>query len=426
MINENNEPVEGSNENSRIENNSQLISETQNSISQTEENSNEEVESNTSVSDSKTNLQSAKKKNPYKIAFFSLGGIILLGSASFFGYKYYKEHYNKPIIENICLDTDTKIYDAYKDAVVMVRHRYGYFAKINGKEIQLNVPEANEEIIYGTAFFVDEKGNMISNSHVLEPWNSSDDSDKIANNEYNFKRKIASILTTDISSDGYETFIMSNWDNVTDYAEEGGYDGEPESDSEEEFVNSDAVSTIDSTAATADIASAIPQKDYVLEENIEVYMKTIDISIALHDSTDEWLPCNIIKVSEDETVDLGLLQLADKQTPNTVVNIINLDNAITDDNDLHPGEKAVMIGYPLGEDLALTSSGMKVQLYNGQISKESDGNKIQYSVTSTHGASGAPVFNQCGQLIAVNFSGVDQVQGFNFGVVAKKIRYIYQ
>jgi serine protease Do len=93
---------------------------------------------------------------------------------------------------------------------------------------------------------------------------------------------------------------------------------------------------------------------------------------------------------------------------------------------LHPGEKAVMIGYPLGEDLALTNSGVKVQLYDGQISKESDGNKIQYSVTSTHGASGAPVFNNCGQLIAVNFSGIDQVQGFNFGMVAKQIRYVYK
>ncbi len=73
-------------------------------------------------------------------------------------------------------------------------------------------------------------------------------------------------------------------------------------------------------------------------------------------------------------------------------------------------------------DLAKTDSGIKVQLYDGKISKESDGNKIQYSITSTHGASGAPVFNECGQLIAVNFSGVDEVQGFNFGIVAKHIR----
>ncbi|MEZ0129306.1 serine protease, partial [Flavobacterium sp. LBUM151] len=93
-----------------------------------------------------------------------------------------------------------------------------------------------------------------------------------------------------------------------------------------------------------------------------------------------------------------------------------------DDASLNPGQKAIMVGYPLGMDLAQTNSGIKVQLYDGKISKESDGNKIQYSITSTHGASGAPVFNECGQLIAVNFSGVDEVQGFNFGIVAKHIR----
>lgn len=367
-----------------------------------------------------------KKKNPYKIAFLSLGGIILLGGASYFGYKYYKDHQVEPIVENTCLDTDTKIYDAYKDAVVMVKHRYAFVAKIKGKEVQLNIPEATEETLFGTAFFVDKKGNMISNSHVLQPWNSPETMDKINTDASNIRRKIASILTTDISEDGYETFIASNWGNASsEYGEEGGYhDGDSEEGGGEEFVSSNDVA-VDSAATSDDIAASIPQKDYVSEDQIEVYMKTVDISVALHNSAEEWLPCSIEKTSEDQSVDLGVLQLTTKETPNTVVNIINLENAVTDDQTLRPGEKAVMIGYPLGEDLAQTVSGIKVQLYDGQISKESDGTKIQYSVTSTHGASGSPIFNNCGQLIAVNFSGVEQVQGYNFGIIAKKIYTVY-
>ena len=367
-----------------------------------------------------------RKRNPYKIAFFSLGSIILLGGASYFGYKYYKNHQVKPIVENVCLDSDTKIYDAYKDAVVMVKHRYAFVAKINGKEIMLNIPEASEETLFGTAFFVDKKGNMISNSHVLQPWTSSESAEKINTDAANIRRKIASILTTDISQDGYETFIASNWRNASaEYEEEGGYhNGEIEEGSGEEFVNS-SEAVVDSAATSDDIAASIPQKDYVSEDNIEVYMKTVDISVALHNSAEEWLPCAIEKISEDQSVDLGVLQLASKETPNTVVNLINLDNAVSDDQTLRPGEKAVMIGYPLGEDLAQTNSGIKVQLYNGQISKESDGTKIQYSVTSTNGASGSPIFNQCGQLIAVNFSGVEKVQGYNFGIVSKQINTVY-
>ncbi|WP_262147463.1 S1 family peptidase [Chryseobacterium foetidum] len=368
-----------------------------------------------------------KKKNPYKIAFFSLGGIIILGGISFFGYKFYKESQTaEPIVENVCLDSDTKIYDAYKDAVVMVKHRYGYFARIKGKEIQLSVPEATEETLYGTAFFVDENGNMISNSHVLQPWNTAENKERILTNTNNFKLKIASILTTDISEDGYETFIASNWGNASsEYYEEGedrDYDEGSEANSGEDFVTSTDSAPSDRVETSVDIAASIPQKDYVSTEDIEVYMKTLDIAVALHDSTDEWLPCTVEKVADEEGVDLGILQLSNKTTPNTVVNIVNIENSITDDRSLKPGEKAVMIAYPLGEDLAQTNSGVKVQLYNGQISKESDGTKIQYSVTSTHGASGAPVFNHCGQLIAVNFSGVEQIQGYNFGIVSKQIR----
>lgn len=368
------------------------------------------------------------KRNPYKIAFFSLGGIILLGGASYFGYQYYKDHQVEPVVENVCLDTDTKIYDTYKDAVVMVKHRYAFVAKIKGKEVLLNIPEASEETLFGTAFFVDKMGNMISNSHVLQPWNSPEMLDKINTDAGNIRRKIASILTTDISEDGYETFIASNWGSASsEYSNdgEGEYHDESEADNEgEEFISSNE-STVDSTSAAVDIAASIPQKDYVSEDEIEVYMKTVDISVAVHNSAEEWLPSTIEKISEDPSVDLGVLQLTSKETPNTVVNIIDLQNAVTDDKTLRPGEKAVMIGYPLGEDLAQTISGIKVQLYNGQISKESDGTKIQYSVTSTHGASGSPIFNNCGQLIAVNFSGVEQVQGYNFGIIAKQINSVY-
>ncbi|UTN06248.1 serine protease [Flavobacterium bizetiae] len=359
-------------------------------------------------------------RNRYKIAAIA---IIVLSTASFFGYQYFKTE-----SKTICLGTDTKIYDAYKDAVVLIKHRYGYFAKINGKEFQLNVEDAKEETIYGTGFFIDTNGNMVTNKHVLQPWNSSDEeSEKVNTTTRNLRMKIASILTKDVPENEYESFIDRNWSHASVSYDEGDGEGDYEETSEEtsepageEFVNSNETTT-DTSAVSNDIAASIPVKDYVAIDDIEVYVKTLDIEVALHDSNDTWITCEINKVSEDNNIDLGILQLADHKTPASVTNIINLDNAIDDDKSLAPGQKAIMVGYPMGMDLAQTNSGIKVQLYNGQISKESDGNKIQYSITSTHGASGAPVFNECGQLIAVNFSGVDQVQGINFGIVAKHL-----
>jgi serine protease Do len=364
-----------------------------------------------------------KKRNRY---IFVVIGIIFLSTTSFLGYKYFKTKTN-----TVCLDSDTKIYDTYKDAVVLVKHRYGYFAKINGKEFQLNVEDAKEETIYGTGFFVDSNGDMITNKHVLQPWNSSEEeSDKTNTTIRNLTMKIASILTKDVTEDQYENFIDRNWSSASVSYDEG--EGEGEGDYEEtseetsepageEFVSSNETTT-DTSAVSTDIAASIPVKDYVSVDDIEVYVKTLDIEVALHNSDNEWISCEVKKVSEDSNIDLGILQIADHKTPSSVTNVIDLDNAIDDDKSLAPGQKAIMVGYPLGMDLAQTNSGIKVQLYNGQISKESDGNKIQYSITSTHGASGAPVFNECGQLIAVNFSGVDQVQGINFGIVAKHIQ----
>ncbi|WP_163409174.1 S1 family peptidase [Flavobacterium ajazii] len=360
------------------------------------------------------------KKKVYKII---LAAVIILSTATFFGFKYLKK---EPA--SICLDSDTKVYNEYKEAVVLIKHSYGYFAKIKGKEIQLINEDAKEETVFGTGFFIDREGKILTNSHVLQPWNSSDEEQEKTNTVIrNLRLKIASILTTDISEEEYQSFIERNWKVASAYDEsegEGDYEGEGESEQTseepagEEFISSNDTET-DTT--NTDIAAAIPVKEYVSKEDIEVYVKTVDIAVALHDSDDQWLSCEIEKISEDANIDLGTVRLTDHKTPESVVNIINLDNAVEDDTSLNPGQKAIMVGYPLGMDLAQTNSGIKVQLYDGKISKESDGNKIQYSITSTHGASGAPVFNECGQLIAVNFSGVDEVQGFNFGIVAKHI-----
>ncbi|MBE8725032.1 serine protease [Flavobacterium sp. KB82] len=363
---------------------------------------------------------SSKKRKPYKIIIFA---VALLSTAAFFGFKYLK----KPPAA-ICLDSDTKVYDQYKDAVVLIKHSYGYFAKIKGTEIPISVEDAREETVFGTGFFVDRDGKIVTNSHVLQPWNSSNEQqEKVNATIRNVRLKIASILTTDVTEDQYQSFIERNWRIASAYDEgegEGDYEGEGEETTEEsageEFVSSNEQEA-ETDSATTDIAAAIPVKEYVSKDDIEVYVKTIEIAVALHDSNDEWLNCEIEKVSEDANIDLGTLSLQNHSTPASVVNIINLDNAVKDDASLSPGQKAIMVGYPLGMDLAKTDSGIKVQLYDGKISKESDGNKIQYSITSTHGASGAPIFNECGELIAVNFSGIDEVQGFNFGIVAKHI-----
>lgn len=232
-----------------------------------------------------------------------------------------------------------------------------------------------------------------------------------------------------IQENQYKNYLDENWNVYND--EVGDYeDGEsPEARQE---LNPEAIAVADkiindSTLVVEDSENigieTVPKENteikYVNFEDIEVKGISIKISVALHGSNDSWLPCKVLKISKDEEVDVAVLQLNSNQLPDSVSNIIDLNEAISDDMSIKPGTNAVLIGYPMGMTLASTRKGIKVQVYEGQINKESDGVSLQYNVTSTHGASGSPVFNQCGNLIAINYAGYDEAQGYNFGIVAK-------
>lgn len=332
-------------------------------------------------------------------------------------------NYNKK--EVVCLNGQTEIYDKYKDAVVLVKHTYTVEISIKGsKPFQLEVDDSalEEKTISGTGFFVSEDGKIVTNHHVAEPWLYGDNT----NNSFDYlKEHIAGTLPDSISEGDYKTYLEKNWNEY--YVEEGEGDGEEESEDvvhETTAVDSSAtVVAANNNPETVESSSteATPTKEikYISTEDINITYKSVEISVALHGSKEDWLKCKVYKIADGNEVDVAVLQLESETLPGSVKNIVDLDSAITDDAKIKPGTNAILIGYPMGMTLANTRSGIKVQIYEGQINKESDGVSVQYNVTSTHGASGSPVFNECGQLIAVNYAGYDQAQGYNFGIVAK-------
>ncbi|UKJ07350.1 S1 family peptidase [Solitalea lacus] len=329
-----------------------------------------------------------------------------------------------------CGMTQTAIYEKYKNSVVLVANSYVYEVKVKGSApVQFTVTESGELTPYdehqnnpititGTGFFVSKDGKLITNRHVASPWtvNSADDITSI-------KEVVSYKIPDDIEASQIADYIKQHWsEEIKEIDEEWA---------EVKLHTDTAVAAVDSAAG--DISINMPEqksKNPVDIAEIEVTGKIVRLGIALHNNKvkqiEDFIPCEFISQSDDPNVDVAVIQTISHNLPSKVKNVVDLSLAANDDSAIKPGTKAIMIGYPMGMQLAGTQKGIKVQVYEGEVNKESDGFAVQYNITSTHGASGSPVFNDCGRLIAVNFAGYDQTQGFNFGVVAKYALSLYE
>lgn len=217
--------------------------------------------------------------------------------------------------------------------------------------------------ITGSGFYVSDDGKIITNKHVAAPWESDLAIDK---------EKIEQVINIVRASHG------------------------------EYSVNSKVVGVV--------VKTGIFPNNSKLEKD---------------DVFKNMLPCNLVKLADEKEVDLALIQLTSQKLPalsRPVTDIITRKEEITLDDDIS------IFGYPFGFNLALKNNEGKIKATfdHGKISKISDKYEIQYNAPSFHGASGSPVFNKDGKLIAVNYAGIEKSQGYNFGIIATHIKKLLE
>ena len=147
------------------------------------------------------------------------------------------------------------------------------------------------------------------------------------------------------------------------------------------------------------------------------------VSVAFNDTHvtrfEDFKPCSVVSVSEEESVDLATIQLDDiEDMPENTFVFQLRDN----DEQLTLDQKLYMIGFNKGFSISKTAQGIRSQCYSGNVTQKDDGEKILYSIPSQPGSSGSPVIDEYGNLVAVHFAGWSGTQGFNYGIPSKRVR----
>lgn len=291
--------------------------------------------------------------------------------------------------------------------------------------------QKNKKIITGTGFFVSEEGKILTNRHVAAPTITLSDT----------KKSVRALL------DGMAEMVRAEMESMSEKYDElersksdcysyNEYDGNY-------YVDNERLQQIEQQQT---LLKEAYDSDIQIKDNIgtmdlsELKVEPVcELGIAYNNTyvtkITDFIPCVVTSVSDKENVDLAMIQLKNKLTPEGKHVFVVLDNekqgfldkfkslfVSSDKDELQTDQKLYMIAFNAGFTLSNTSQGIKAQITSGTISQMPDNNKIMYTIPALPGSSGSPVVNEYGKLAAVNFAGVTGTQSFNYGILIKRVK----
>lgn len=337
-----------------------------------------------------------------------------------------------------CTKTPEQLYEEQKSGVVMVinKHYYElrlpsgytcYFSGLDEEGVLRDFTEDQEEIVqnsavsFGTAFFVDDKGTLLTNRHVASP-----PIDKELVKE-NFAAIVSSVQAGIISEmDNLQSQLneaQMELDMCTPYYDEYGYLIWSDGDEQRRQFYEDLVADLQRRydEAQQGVINLELMKDPQSMEIVPVCELGIAFEGTTPQSETDFLkkhPCKVVRTSGNLEVDLALLKLKSGVTPANTY----FFNPFEADDELAIGTPLYMIGYNAGVDLAYTKQGIQSQLTKGAVTQKPDGQRVLYDIATVQGSSGSPVLNDNGELVAVNFAKYVGSDNFNLGIPLSAIR----
>ncbi|MDR3267443.1 MAG: FHA domain-containing protein [Tannerella sp.] len=267
--------------------------------------------------------------------------------------------------------TPEKIYATYKKSVVMIYGEYYYHVSSGNYDFGNFIIENNELVpdrvhsYGGTGFFVSQDGKIVTNKHVAVPWA--------------YKQQEIELIRKKVQE--YLILMASQ--------------------------------------------SRAHQIEYLpLVNEVQVNGKQVTLGIVLNDThlnnASDIIPCVFLKTTDNDEIDVAIIQTNSKSLPVGVEHIVDLNNTVVNNEDIKEGRSIYTIGFPLGVTIGKTSQGLEANNQSGEITQMRGDYAFGHNITIEHGASGSPVFNEYGQLIGVvnaGFFGISQ--GYNMAIKAK-------
>ena len=316
--------------------------------------------------------------------------------------------------------------EKYRNTVVYVGAQYHYIAEFednpmpdtwNGKIEDI----AAQQPYCATAFFLDRKGYMGTNRHVAVPW------DYRSKEEDNWIRER---IEYRIELMRRTCMYMQTGDDRLTTSNKGRDFSMP---TMQAFAQTDLFKAINNhiqkfgagwSGELNKIIDRLNRSRYEISGAIDYI--TVGYAGRNYTHLDEFQRCDVVADSKDKDIDIALLQLNDKKTPQEVEMVFSPSEFCTER--LVPlKDKLFTIGYPAGLNWALDrkTKSLEPSIKETKCSKEPSKYDFEFQEQSVGGSSGSPVFNESGQLVGILWGGTSVAGGFTKAVQAKFLKKIY-